>query len=57
MHSPLAVTKEGEELKKVLLKIGYTGRVTYEFEDLNFGELTLEEKTAILTKETEWYRE
>ncbi|HJJ66424.1 MAG TPA: sugar phosphate isomerase/epimerase [Methanocorpusculum sp.] len=57
MHSPLAGTKEGEELKKVLSKIGYTGRVTYEFEDLNFGELTLEEKTAILTKETEWYRE
>ena len=56
MHSPLAETKEGEELKRVLDKIGYQGRVTYEFEDLNFGELTLDEKTAILTKETKWYR-
>ena len=56
MHSPLAGTKEGDELKRVLDKIGYQGRVTYEFEDLNFGELTLDEKTAILTKETKWYR-
>ncbi len=56
MHSPLAGTEEGEALKAVLEKTGYKGRVTYEFEDLNFGELTLAEKTAILTKETKWYR-
>ncbi len=56
MHSPLAGTTEGDALKEVLEKIGYQRRVTYEFEDLNFGELTLADKTDILTKETKWYR-
>ena len=56
MHSPLIGTEEGEALKRVLKDIGYQGRVTYEFEDLNFGALTLEDRTRILSEETAWYR-
>ena len=56
MHSPLAGTAEGDALKAVLKDIGYTGRVTYEFEDLNFGELRLLDRTEILAEETRWYR-
>ena len=56
MHSPLAGTAEGDALKAVLKHIGYTGRVTYEFEDLNFGELSLLDRTEILAEETRWYR-
>lgn len=56
MHSPLAGTLEGESLKQVLSDIGYTGKVTYEFEDLNFGPLSLADRTRILTEETRWYR-
>ena len=57
MHSPLAGTPEGEALKTVLHKTGYQGRVTYEFEDLNFKTLSLQDRTEILAKETQWYRE
>ncbi|MDV0442779.1 sugar phosphate isomerase/epimerase family protein [Methanorbis rubei] len=56
MHTTLAGTEEGVSLITELKKFGYSGLVTFELEDMNFGRgLGYEDKIAILTKEMEWF--
>ncbi len=55
MHTPLWNTLEGDALKQYLADIQYSGRVTFEFEDLRFGELGLADKQDIIAREVRYY--
>ncbi|MDV0442203.1 hypothetical protein McpAg1_14330 [Methanocorpusculaceae archaeon Ag1] len=56
MHTTLAGTEEGVSLLTELKRFGYSGLVTFELEDLNFGRrLGYEDKIGILAKETGWF--
>jgi len=57
MHMPLKGTEEGEKLLNILQKIGYNGRITFEFEDLNYKKLSYSEKCTIIAEEVAYYRE
>lgn len=56
MHTPLAGTPAGEQLKQELAAAKYAGLVTFELEDLNFRKsLDYAEKTAVLAAEAAWF--
>ena len=56
MHTTLAETPEGSALITELRRFGYSGLVTFELEDLNFGRrLAYGDKIAVLARETEWF--
>lgn len=57
MHTPLKGTKEGDELKRKLAEINYSGLVTFEFEDLSItGKKSYEEKVKIIADERSYFR-
>ena len=56
IHTPLAGTPAGEQLKQELAAAKYAGLVTFELEDLNFRKsLDYAEKTAVLAAEAAWF--
>jgi len=57
MHMPLKGTEEGKDLLRVLHDINYSNRITFEFEDLNYGNLNFSEKCSILSEEVEYYHD
>ncbi|HJJ36406.1 MAG TPA: TIM barrel protein [Methanocorpusculum sp.] len=56
MHTPLRGTAEGNRLIQNLLSAGYSGRITFEFEDLNIGNLKREERISLLATEATYFR-
>lgn len=56
MHTPLNGTEEGTRLIQALHEAGYAGRITFEFEDLNIGNLSYQERIALLAAETAFFR-
>jgi len=57
MHMPLKGTEEGRDLLRVLHDIKYSNRITFEFEDLNYGNLNFNEKCSILSEEVLYYHD
>ena len=56
MHTPLRGTADGDSLLRKLSSVGYSGRITFEFEDLNIGNLKRAERMSLLAAEASYFR-